>query len=362
MPIAGAPVSLTPGETVTLSSPIHPGVQNSWQVELDNLSPWTVIAHVSGRTYPIGPSVMRLFTIGSGPADVSIDVPAGGSGGPYQLYSTWAQNPDHIEGTFPSSVGLTSISTGVVDATINGPVTIEGINGGVEVGIAQFPTSLGTQTWTPSSTTMNFTGIPATTRSLLITGTSGPYIFTVTGSSSGLKYTSDVGINVVSPALSYLIVPIVPGLDSSVSIEVTAWGTGVNSGTMGIVALPEVIPTPLPASVQQVLTNQNSTGSSAVTVYGPATSGPYIIQSASVSMFLGVTNSATQGYLAYGASSYATTFASFYADGGSPASLLIDLRNAIGTYNPSATNPSGFQLTCNANLAAIATITYVDLS
>lgn len=363
MPIAGAPVSLTPGETVTLSSPIHPGVQNSWQVELDNLSPWTVIAHVSGRTYPIGPSVMRLFTIGSGPADVSIDVPAGGSGGPYQLYSTWAQNPDHIEGTFPSSVGLTSISTGVVDATINGPVTIEGLDGGVNVGVAAYATDLGTQTWTPSSVNVTWTNVPLQTRTLLLTGTSGPFLFTLSGAQSSLQFVTDFGYNVVTPAMTFVAIPVIPGIDSAFQAQITSWGNGVGSGTIRAIAVPDVMRSPLPDPSVLTLKNDNRTGSANATVPGPSGTGPYLFLSSTVSFVTQNSSTVVEGSISWGVLGVSGLLIAIFAvDGVGPSSVCFEHHGVVGPFDSSATEPSGILLTAGPGLLADATFTFVDLS
>lgn len=362
MPVQGSPLTLVPGASQTLTPPITPAAQNSWSVELDNLSPWTLTVHVNGQTYPLGPSVMRLFTVGSGPAQVSVDVPSGGTG-TYELYSTWAQSPDSIQGSFPASVGLTSITAGTVTADISGPVTIEGLDGGVNVGVAAYATDLGTQTWTPSSVNVTWTNVPLQTRTLLLTGTSGPFLFTLSGAQSSLQFVTDFGYNVVTPAMTFVAIPVIPGIDSAFQAQITSWGNGVGSGTIRAIAVPDVVRSPLPDPSVLTLKNDNRTGSANATVPGPSGTGPYLFLSSTVSFVTQNSSTVVEGSISWGVLGVSGLLIAIFAvDGVGPSSVCFEHHGVVGPYDSSATDPSAILLTAGPGLLADATFTFVDLS
>ncbi len=363
MPVQAQPLVLTPGATQTLTPPITPGAMNSWSVELDNLSPWTLTVHVNGQSYPLGPSVMRLISAPSGPAQVTVDVPPGGTG-TYELYSTWAQSPDSIQGVFPSSVGLTSVSTGTVDANLSGPVVIEGLEGGVNVGVASYATELGVQNWSPSFPTIEWTNVPPQTKTLLVTGTGSPFTFTLTGQTSGISFVSDIGYNVVSPALTFLAVPVVPGLDSAFTTTVTNFPYESNGGNMNLISVPDVMSTVLPPP--SVLVLESSGGS---TVYGPSSQGPIIALSTTVSYITNNTSVTGEGWIAWGTSLESTTLGYFTnppdVSGESGETISFDHHNWVGAFTPlgaGGANPSSFILNSGKSPLAYATFVYVDLS
>lgn len=359
MPVQAQPLVLTPGATQTLTPPIAPGAMNSWSVELDNLSPWTLTVHVNGQSYPLGPSVMRLITAPSGPAQVTVDVPPGGTG-TYELYSTWAQSPDSIQGVFPSSVGLTSVSTGTVDANISGPVVIEGLEGGVNVGVASYASDLGSKNWTPNAPTMEWTNVPLQTRTLLVTGSGSPYVFTLTGQTSGISFVSDIGYNVVTPALTFLAVPIIPGLDSAFTATVTDFGNGVNSGTMNLISVPDVMKTVLPPPSVLFLRNDNRSGSSTQSVNGATYQSPILALSTTVSYFA---TEAAEGSIQWGTPAGTTTIGYFASPGiDSPGNVLFDHHGWVGPFDSSSNDPPAFVLSCNVGMLADATFFYVNLA
>ncbi len=359
MPVQAQPLVLTPGATQTLTPPIAPGAMNSWSVELDNLSPWTLTVHVNGQSYPLGPSVMRLITAPSGPAQVTVDVPPGGTG-TYELYSTWAQSPDSIQGVFPSSVGLTSVSTGTVDANISGPVVIEGLEGGVNVGVASYATELGSQNWTPLSPTMEWTNVPLQTRTLLVTGAGSPYVFTLTGQTSGISFVSDIGYNVVTPALTFLAIPIIPGLDSAFTATVTDFGNGINAGTMNLISVPDVVKTVLPPPSVLFLNNNNLNGSTSQSVNGATYQSPVLALSTTVSYY---GTEVAQGSIAWGTPAGTTTLGYFVSNNANThGNVFFDHHGWVGPFDSSSNDPPAFVLTCEPGVLGDATFVYVNLS
>lgn len=104
MPVPGGTQSLTLGVTLTVAppQPITPSADQSWMVELDNLSPWTLAVNISGQQYSLAPGMAQMYTARSGPALVTV-TPTGPAPdtGTYTIVSNWAVSPDSIPGTFP---------------------------------------------------------------------------------------------------------------------------------------------------------------------------------------------------------------------------------------------------------------------
>jgi hypothetical protein len=257
-------------------------------------------------------------------------------------------------------VGLTSVSTGTVDANISGPVVIEGLEGGVNVGVASYATELGSQNWTPLSPTMEWTNVPLQTRTLLVTGAGSPYVFTLTGQTSGISFVSDIGYNVVTPALTFLAVPIIPGLDSAFTATVTDFGNGVNSGTMNLISVPDVMKTVLPPPSVLFLRNDNRSGSSTQSVNGATYQSPILALSTTVSYFA---TEAAEGSIQWGTPAGTTTIGYFASPGiDSPGNVLFDHHGWVGPFDSSSNDPPAFVLSCNVGMLADATFFYVNLA
>lgn len=234
MPVAGAPVTISAGQTVGLTPPIRAAAGQTWQVELDNLSPFTLSVRINGQAVTLPPSVMRLTQTTSGPIDVSVTVPPSSDTGTYQLLSTWAVLPDSIQGTLPASVGLTTISGPVTIDSVTGAVTLEAgtavLNAG-DVEMVAFPTTAISTTTDGQTYTSPAIPLPAGSQScyvqleaLAVAGETGLTI-EVLGVTTGNLYISATTSEIYQSGVFYPVLirsGSISALDSEVLVEITA--------------------------------------------------------------------------------------------------------------------------------------------
>lgn len=235
MPTPGKLTTITPGTQTVLPAPITPAVNQVWQVELDNLSPWILAVNVSGKSYSLAPGVAQLYTSKTGPAEVAV-TPSGSASGPGQIMSNWAIVPDSIPGTFPAAVRPTTTidtSGGAVEISASGPITVEQSN----PSNLQVATDILNVTPSPAPSgtfSGSVSGIPAWATHLVVSATvpsndvMSPMSVHASGGVSLANYT---------PTPLYLTsnqgvvsLPVIGGIDSSVDFDISQVVSG-ESGT-----------------------------------------------------------------------------------------------------------------------------------
>lgn len=137
MPVPGTQVTVSAGQSLTLQSPLPASVSQTWQVEIDNFSPYILTLTIAGQTYTLAPGMAQLYTSSGGPTNVSVVaglLPPTSTVQPGQTFSIsslWATFPDTIPGTFPTVVSplLANISATVLSDQVSILANAEIANG-----------------------------------------------------------------------------------------------------------------------------------------------------------------------------------------------------------------------------------------
>jgi hypothetical protein len=198
MPLPGAAVPLTFGETVTIIGPIQPGA-NSWMVEVENLSPWTLTVVMPGQAGTnLAPGMGQLYQAKTGPATLQLTPIGTPVAGTYQVVTNWAQGNDTIPGTFPV-------------------VVAPSLSSGAPSGVAQY---IGTEEIPPNSfLNVTYNLNPDVTFIVVFLGPPvSADVMTVIGVQSSVEAIG-VGTSVASPFLAAMGGAIVPGLDTQIAVD-----------------------------------------------------------------------------------------------------------------------------------------------